>query len=400
MYIKIEGAELQDFAGKEIILFGASSTGIKALEEFEHIQAKILGFCDNDRSKKGMLLEGYQIYSPEDLVQITDKNPDTRVMITSTYEKEITQQLKDMKIRHVHIVRMGVLHDTIPIEEFQNPVLGQSVANKMLFEKLLSDESFFIGRVGSTELETLCNYCYFTERIHGSGVPYTRNITNMLADWCGFFPPEHGKMDDFCKLYIEKVKEADMLWCMWYSRFENRFYQDYCSQTPLTLYDETGFPVHLERPWTYALKGKKVLVIHPFEESIQRNYKKREKLFANSEFLPEFELVTLKAVQTLADNKSVPYHDWFEALESMKEQMKKMDFDIALIGAGAYGFPLGAYAKELGKKALHIGGMLQLYFGIRGKYYDQFGHHNEYWTRPLEEEKPKGFKKVEAGRYW
>ena len=84
----------------------------------------------------------------------------------------------------------------------------------------------------------------------------------------------------------------------------------------------------------------------------------------------------------------------------MKEQMQKIDFDIALIGAGAYGFPLGAYAKELGKKALHIGGMLQLYFGIRGKYYDQFNYHNEYWTRPLEEEKPQGFKKVEAGRYW
>ena len=80
--------------------------------------------------------------------------------------------------------------------------------------------------------------------------------------------------------------------------------------------------------------------------------------------------------------------------------MKEIDFDIALIGAGAYGFPLGAYAKQLGKQALHIGGALQLYFGIRGAYYDQFGYHNEFWTRPLEEEKPKGFKKVEAGRYW
>lgn len=400
MYIKIEGAELQDFVGKEIILFGASSTGVKALEEFEYIKAKILGFCDNNTSKRGTFLEGYQIYSPEDLMQLADKIPDIAVMITSTYEIEIKQQLDDMGIKNVYIVRMGVLHDTISIEEFKNTVLNQYVANNMLYQRLGSKEAFFIGRVGSVELEILCNYCYFTGRIHGSDVPYTRNITNMLVNWAGFFPAEYKKIDDFCKLYLEKIKEADILWSMWRSRFENRFYQDYCNQIPLTLYDETGFPVDLERPWTYALKGKKVLVIHPFEESIRRNYEKRRKLFENPEFLPEFELITLKAVQTIADNKETEFSTWFEALDSMKRQMDKIDFDIALIGAGAYGFPLGAYAKEIGKKALHIGGMLQLYFGIRGKYYDQFGYHNEYWTRPLEEEKPRGFNKVEAGRYW
>lgn len=400
MYIKIEEAELLDFAGKEIILFGASSTGIKALEEFESAKAKVLGFCDNDFSRRGTFLEGYPIYSPEDLVRMVKEKPDLSVMVTSTYEKEILQQLNDMGVKHTYVVRMGVLHDTISIGDFKNPVLGKDAANEILQEKILSDKPFFIGRIGSTELETLCNYCYFTGRINGSGKQYTRNITNMLTDWCGFFPAGYEQMDAFCRLYIEKVKEADMLWCMWCSRFEDRFYQDYCKQTPLTLYDETGFPFDLKRPWTYALKGKKVLVIHPFEKSVRKNYERREKLFENSDFLPEFDLVTLKAVQTLADNKDSGYDTWFDALESMERQISQIDFDIALIGAGAYGFPLGAYIKELGKKAFHIGGMLQLYFGIRGKYYDQFGYHNGYWTRPLDEEKPKGFQKVEAGRYW
>lgn len=400
MYIKIEGAKLQDFAAKEILLFGASSTGAKALEEFESVQAKILGFCDNNLSKRGTVFEGYSVYSPEDLQKMTDENPEIAVMITSTYEEEISRQLADMKLCNVYVVRMGVLHEKIPMEDFGNPVLDKDMANDLLYKKLMLEDAFFIGRVGSTELETLCNYCYFTNRIHGEEIPYTRNITNMLADWCGFFPAEHQKMDAFCELYIDKIKEADLLWSMWHSRFENRFYQDYCRQTPLTLYDETGFPIDMEKPWTYALRGKKVLVIHPFEKSIQRNYENRKKLFENPNFLPDFELITLKAVQTLADNKENEFATWFDALNSMEQQMREIDFDIALIGAGAYGFPLGAYAKEIGKKALHIGGMLQLYFGIRGTYYDQFGYHNEYWTRPLEEERPKGYKKVEAGRYW
>lgn len=400
MYIQIENARLEDFRHRKVILFGASSTGVKALEEFERIHANIIGFCDNGRNKWGASLEGRPIVSPEQLKQMTIENPDMAVMITSTYEREIESQLRQMQIGNVFIVHMGVLHDKIAPDEFRNTILQKQEANEYLAQQLTSETPFFIGRVGSTELETICNYCYFTDRIHQSGTPYTNNITNMLSDWCGFFPADHEKMDTFCELYLREIKKADLLWCMWHSRFEDKLYQDYCPDTKLTLYDDTGFPIDEKMPWTSALKGKKILVIHPFEDSIRHNYQKRELLFSNPKFLPEFELITLKAVQTLADNKDTDFATWFDALDYMKRQMEQIDFDIALIGAGAYGFPLGSYAKDLGKKALHIGGMLQLYFGIRGAYYDQFHYHNEHWTRPLEEEKPKGFKKVEAGRYW
>lgn len=400
MYIKIENSKVEDFENKSIILFGASSTGVKALEEFQRVNAKVIGFCDNGEKKWGTLFEGYKVYSPSELKKMTDEDSSLSVMITSTYEEEISKQLKEMNIGNVYVVHMGVLHDTMEFEDFQNTILSIDEANKRMYDMIKSGNPFFVGRVGSTELETICNYKYFTKRIDNSGVPYTNNITNMLSDWCGFFPKSHDLMDKFCELYLEKIKEADLLWCMWKSKYENKLYQDCCPETELTLYDDTGFPIGLDIPWTYALEGKKVLVIHPFEESIIENYKIKDKLFSNEKFMPDFELKTIKAVQTLADNKDVPYKDWFEALESMKEKMRQTDFDVALIGAGAYGFPLGAYAKELGKQAFHIGGMLQLYFGIRGKYYDQFNYHNEYWTRPGESEKPKGFNKVEAGRYW
>lgn len=400
MYIKIDSAKVTDFAHKKIILFGASSTGVKALEEFERVNAEIVGFCDNNHAKRGTKLAGYQIYAPEDIKTMTELDASLSIMVTSTYEKEIAKQLREMHIKNVYIVHMGVLHDKMPFELFSNKILDHEAANQKIIDMIRSGNPFFIGRIGSTELETICNYKYFTKRIDGSGIQYTNNITDMLCNWCGFFPANHDLMDKFCELYLSKIKEADLLWCMWQSKFEDKIYHDCCPNTELTLYDETGYPIYDNNPWTSALAGKKVLVIHPFEESIKKNYKQKEKLFANKNFLPNFELLTLKAVQTLADNKEVPYKDWFEALEIMKQQMEKIDFDVALIGAGAYGFPLGAYAKELGKQGLHIGGMLQLYFGIRGKYYDQFGYHNEYWTRPLEDEKPKGYAKVEAGRYW
>ena len=326
---KIDGAKFEDFAGKKVILFGASSTGMKAAEEFERIHAQILGFCDNNPEKRGLLFEGYPVYLPDDIKKMTDQDGAIIVLITSTYEKEISKQLKAMGISRFYTVHMGVLHDTIPWENFSNKILDKKEANLILYEKLLSNSPFFIGRVGSTELETICNYRYFTRREQGSDIPYTNNITQMLCNWCGFFPAEHVLMDQFCQMYLEKIQEADLLWCMWQSRFEDKLFQECCPEMKLTRYDDTGFPVNEERPWTAALKDKKVLVIHPFEQSIKENYKNRKKLFANPEFLPEFELITLKAVQTLADNKQVSYKNWFEALRSMETQMENIDFDIS-----------------------------------------------------------------------
>ena len=58
----------------------------------------------------------------------------------------------------------------------------------------------------------------------------------------------------------------------------------------------------------------------------------------------------------------------------MKAQIDKEDFDICLIGAGAYGFPLAAYVKRKGKKAVHLGGALQLLFGIKGSRWEDPNH--------------------------
>ena len=112
--------------------------------------------------------------------------------------------------------------------------------------------------------------------------------------------------------------------------------------------------------------GKKVLVIHPFEESIQEQFSRREKLFPGTEILPDFELKTLRAVQTIAGEKDSRFATWFDALEYMYEEAMKIDFDIAILGCGAYGFPLAAKLKKAGRQVIHMGGATQILFGIKG----------------------------------
>jgi hypothetical protein len=93
----------------------------------------------------------------------------------------------------------------------------------------------------------------------------------------------------------------------------------------------------------------------------------------------------------------------------MKNEIDKTNYDICLIGCGAYGFPLAAHVKRSGKKAVHLGGSLQLLFGIRGKRWENPNYHtqynyaklmNEHWVKPGEEEKPKNVNQVEDSCYW
>lgn len=89
----------------------------------------------------------------------------------------------------------------------------------------------------------------------------------------------------------------------------------------------------------------------------------------------------------------------------MKKEMEKDEFDIALIGCGAYGFPLSVHAKRLGKVGIHLAGWTQMLFGIYGKRWlvdqPQYAKFiNENWVRPSLDEVPQNASKVEGGCYW
>lgn len=109
-------------------------------------------------------------------------------------------------------------------------------------------------------------------------------------------------------------------------------------------------------------------------------------------------MTAIKAVNSLRGN--CEFSSWFEALDYMKSQIEAIDFDIAILGCGAYGFPLAAHIKKIGKKAVHVGGSTQLIFGIKGKRWEGRDFINEHWVSPRPQDRPVGFESVEGGCYW
>jgi hypothetical protein len=94
------------------------------------------------------------------------------------------------------------------------------------------------------------------------------------------------------------------------------------------------------------------------------------------------------------------HRDWFHGLEEMQASMSRTEFDIAIVGAGAWSLPLVAHAKRLGKMAMHLGGTLNLLFGIKGGRFEDRGLYNEHWIRPVASERPANHKLLENGAYW
>jgi len=121
--------------------------------------------------------------------------------------------------------------------------------------------------------------------------------------------------------------------------------------------------------------------------------------------LPEFELEVIPAVQSIAGQET-EFEDWFQALDFMKAEIAKKEFDVCILGCGAYGFPLASFIKNMGKKAIHLGGSTQLLFGIKGQRWEQYivypysNLFNENWVRPSSTETPQRAKSVEGGCYW
>lgn len=281
-------------------------------------------------------------------------------------------------------------------------------------ELLLRDAPCMIARYGAGELEATLRRLdislpgpaalKFLKLLVGKSGPFWwDNSIRAGVSWnAGLFPPTDEMLNRFGEQMLNDSRQIDLL-ASWQAAGEKRMHSLFFPAGQAIPFLDLE-PFFFEDPWTTALKGKKVLLVHPFEATIRSQYARRGLLFKNPDILPEFTLKTVKAVQSIAGS-STGFSTWFDALDHMCRQISAIDFDIAIIGAGAYGFPLAAHVKRIGKKAIHMGGATQLLFGIKGKRYDdrtQYaeGLYNDFWVRPAPEDYPANFKTIELGCYW
>jgi hypothetical protein len=276
--------------------------------------------------------------------------------------------------------------------KYPSKVHTNEEGNIKIGRALQGNKPFMAARFGANEI----NYSY---RIHHNlrmPLKFRRSISN-----AGVYPPEAKVLKTFSDKYLNSIRLSDFIGVWDCSEYEGDAIKEFCSDAflaPLTSIE----PYYFQEPWSSALKGKKVLVVSPFRDTIERQFLQKDKLFENNNVLPDFKLITYKSVQSIGGNNQ--FKDWSEALLKMERDIESLEFDVALIGAGAYGLPLAAFIKKMGKQAILMGGATQILFGIKGKRWDDHKFisklYNEFWVYPDLKERPEDYKKVEGGCYW
>lgn len=270
-------------------------------------------------------------------------------------------------------------------------------SNELLFEMIVSGRPFMVGRFGSVENSVIG--AYYRKTLFRDD--YSEKEMFALCNNAGFFPRDVSLIDRFALLMLDCCKELDVVG-LWNDFFEMHTVKQFAKNAQgVKLFCLEPY-YHIENSWTHALNGKKVLVVHPFKATIDRQKGSLKELF-DSRFWPDCAIITYRSVQTIGETIDPRFNNWFQALEHMEKEISGLDFDIAIIGCGAYGFPLAAFVKSLGKQAIHLGGATQLLFGIKGKRWDDSplsGFFNESWTRPIPNDCNDNAKFVEGGCYW
>ena len=288
-------------------------------------------------------------------------------------------------------------------------VEAQQQSNTKIADLLRGPQPCAIGKIGTTELMGL-EYLYRYIQLPWPSTGSWRRPARRLHDCSGLFPVRRDIYLRWADELREALHQMDILaqWQLphiYLAAIEDRLLGLLAPQA-YRAHRLFIHPLHPPAPWLEDLAKLRWLVIHPFAKTIRAQLPHLGSLG----FYPEASQpdLTQRAKDTCIlgcpqfSYMVPPQHpDWCAALAELKKEMECLDFDIALIGAGAWSLPLAAHAKSIGRKGIHLGGTTQLLFGIRGGRFDQWGFdYHQGWVRPLPEETPANCRLMEEGAYW
>ena len=150
------------------------------------------------------------------------------------------------------------------------------------------------------------------------------------------------------------------------------------------------------------MNNKKVLAISSFDGLIKKQFESGNLYKIYKNYPNIIKLETIKFPYCFHNNG--PHENYFETLEYIFNEIKKIDFDIAILGCGAYGHMLcHKIDTELKKDAIYVGGSIQTLFGIISSREKEHGKikYDENWISKIPDEyKPANHKLIENGCYW
>ena len=311
-------------------------------------------------------------------------------------------------VQQLYKIDVNVLFGQKFNHKHTNIILHDYIQNK-----ILSNSNFIIPRVAGIEN----NYAIYGLMISLQSasqdmITYLQNNITQMKNNAGILVSSQDSLMKYSKLYLEAFELCD-LYSSW-APFDNIFNNYNISHTILnnihsgkdTIYSEVFDIYHyiFSNPWTHALKGKRILMVSQFEDSIKGKIDIRKEIYGIDLF-PDCDVLIIKPPQTQGQE---PSEDFEIELKKFTDRLDliKDTYDIALVSCGGYGNLVCAHIYKSGKSAIYVGGVLQMYWGILGTRWFENRPDiirlflNKHWSRPKESEKPSNHASIERSCYW
>jgi len=286
---------------------------------------------------------------------------------------------------------------------FNREVLGKKQLSTLIREKLdtcAQGKAFFLCRPGNTECAILGQYL---EKCCGYRKRYGDTWRGWLLKTSGFFSDDEDDtdIDRYSKMMLDAMSLID-IFMVWHPIYMDVVANYLAPQAVLSVNEILDYDTN-RTSWVSGLADKKVLVVSSFSESIKYQYERRDELAKYpGALLPKFELKTYQMLQTQC-NQRCGFNSWFDAYSKVESDVLAIDFDVAIVGAGAYALPLCAAIKRSGRSAIEACSHTPTLFGVVCKRYVEDGTlarcGTKSWIRPMEDP-PEYAKEIEDGCYW
>lgn len=279
-------------------------------------------------------------------------------------------------------------------------LIGRDIVNIKIKESILSKSPLLVGKIGSNEQILM---------LWASNIPIDLPLnlkwrvkfkeTIDCETHAGVRPRNEESYLELYHHFVKALSDIDIMGLFKLPR-EEKLWSKFAHQSSICQHIFIS-PFFSETSWSQSLSNKRVFVVSPFLDLFKSQLSKRNSIWPDCEYLPDLSLDGYK-FPYLTDQSCTL--NWQDVYQDVLEKMTSSQFDIALFGCGALGLPLAYEAKRLGKVGIHLGGTLQLLFGVYGKRYQDHPYFNKYindsWVRPETSLRPKNYKQIEGGCYW
>jgi hypothetical protein len=261
-----------------------------------------------------------------------------------------------------------------------------------MLQNINNNNGWVLNRIGGSDYEAVFEYIKVNKNMKLYNLKYHMNMTKSLNGYFDKSTDDKTMEQNFIN-YLEKMyncyANSDSFTnpCATiqnnFNNYDfNMFNKLICKDKQLIhfYYIESIYP--FLKDFKIFAENKKILIVSPFSESIKYqtmsdriNNLINDYEFPNCTFLMYDTPITYNSV--IDDLNKVTTNNWLEQCEKMENDIQNIDFDIALLSCGSYANCLGSFiARKMNKKAIYIGGPLNVLFNIFGKRYDDKFYNN------------------------